>query len=244
MTVVDDLLLGLGDAPLRQCQVGPRSTAVWGRCMGLASLHQEVEQQAPPPGGSTRQLALQARSEDLVQAAVGVAAINALLHGDGATAPHLEPGNAYQLILERGAGRRVTVVGHFPFVERLRPHVDALWVLELDPAPGDLPASAASEVIPRSDVVAITGSALVNHTLDALLELARGTFVLVLGPTTPLSPVLFDHGVAALGGTVVEHPELMLRQVADGVSFRHLQGVRQVIWHRDRRAQGSKMGPR
>lgn len=58
-------------------------------------------------------------------------------------------------------------------------------------------AEAASDLIPQADVVAITGSALINHTLDRLLSLAkRQATVPVLGPSTPLSPVLFEYGAS------------------------------------------------
>jgi uncharacterized protein (DUF4213/DUF364 family) len=54
--------------------------------------------------------------------------------------------------------------------------------------------------------------------------------VLVLGPSTPLSPVLFDHGAHLLSGSVVEDIESVLRAVAQGANFRqvHRQGVRLV----------------
>jgi uncharacterized protein (DUF4213/DUF364 family) len=44
--------------------------------------------------------------------------------------------------------------------------------------------------------------------------------VLVLGPSTPLSPVLFDHGAHLLSGSVVEDIESVLRAVAQGANFR------------------------
>jgi uncharacterized protein (DUF4213/DUF364 family) len=124
------------------------------------------------------------------------------------------------------------VVGHFPFVEALRRRARHLTVLELSPREGDLPAAAAADEIPAADLVAITGTSLVNHTLDALLELARGKPVLLLGPSTPLSPLLFERGIWALCGSLAADPVAVLAWVRAGLSFRHCPGLRRVVLRR------------
>jgi uncharacterized protein (DUF4213/DUF364 family) len=125
----------------------------------------------------------------------------------------------------------VAVVGHFPFLPRLREAARALWVLEQRPGPGELPATAAPEVIPRADVVAITSSTLINHTLDGLLGLCRSdAFVMLLGPTTPLSAILFDYGIHILSGVRVVDEAALLRTVGEGAIFRQVEGVRRVTW--------------
>jgi uncharacterized protein (DUF4213/DUF364 family) len=109
--------------------------------------------------------------------------------------------------------------------------VGTLQVLEQQPQGKDLPAEAASKVIPRADVVAITGTTLINHTFEELMALCRPeALVLVLGPSTPLSPILFDYGVHLLSGSVVEDVEAVLRAVSQGANFRqvHQHGVRLV----------------
>ncbi|GAB4537623.1 MAG: hypothetical protein Kow0063_24630 [Anaerolineae bacterium] len=139
--------------------------------------------------------------------------------------------NAEQVIARHGAGKRVAVVGHFPFIPRLREQVGKLWVLELRPVGDDLPADAAADVIPQADVLAITGTTLLNRTFEGLMALRRPeALVLVLGPSTPLSPVLFEHGVHILSGSVVEDTASVLRAVSQGANFRqiHQQGVRLV----------------
>jgi uncharacterized protein (DUF4213/DUF364 family) len=79
--------------------------------------------------------------------------------------------------------------------------------------------------------VAITGATLVNRTLDELPSLCRpGAVVLVLGPSTPVSTVLFDHGVELVSGCVVEDLEPVLETVCQGGGFRQIRrrGVRLV----------------
>ena len=127
------------------------------------------------------------------------------------------------------------MIGSFPFVPRLRPRVGELLVLEQNPGSDELPASDAPEVLPRADVVAITGMTFVNHTLEDLLALcAPGATVLVMGATTPLSPVLFDHGVDILSGSLVTEIEPVLHAVQQGATFRqiHKAGVQLVTLQR------------
>ena len=84
--------------------------------------------------------------------------------------------------------------------------------------------------------MAITSTALVNHTLQQLLELVRQErepFVLLLGPSTPLTPALFDHGIHALGGSIADRPEAVLRHVSEGVCFRFVDGLRHVLMTRE-----------
>lgn len=65
----------------------------------------------------------------------------------------MDPGpelNAEDVIAELGAGKRVALIGHFPFVPRLRERVGTVWVLEQEPRGEDLPAGAAREVVPAA----------------------------------------------------------------------------------------------
>jgi len=120
-------------------------------------------------------------------------------------------------------------VGHFPFIPRVREYSKEVWVIEKNPKEGDLDEAEADHLIPQADVVAITGTALTNHTLDHLLELCHpGTYVIMLGDTAPLSSVLFDYGVDAISGTRVADPELALRCVSQGANFRQIKGVKRL----------------
>ena len=80
-------------------------------------------------------------------------------------------------------------------------------------------------------MVALTGTTLINRTFDGLMALCRpDAQVAVLGPSTPLSPILFDHGVRIIFGALVRDEESVLRAVSQGANFRqlHQQGVRLV----------------
>ena len=137
--------------------------------------------------------------------------------------------NAADLILEKGEGRRITIVGHFPFLPRVKEKSKELWVIEKNPMEGDFDESQAEHLIPSADVVAITGTSLTNHTLVNLLSLCRReAFVILLGDTAPLSPLLFEYGVDAVSGTKVVDPELTLKCVSQGANFRQIRGTKRL----------------
>jgi uncharacterized protein (DUF4213/DUF364 family) len=175
---------------------------------------------------SAQDLTRLAYSASILEAAVGMAAINSLIEVDTGACLEL---NAAELIMEKGKGKRVAIVGHFPFIPRVREAAARLWVIEKNPRGDDLEEDAADRVIPQADVVAITGTALTNHTLDSLLGLCDPrAFVVLLGDTAPLSPVLFDYGVDAVSGTRVLDPGLVLRCVSEGANFRQIRGTQRL----------------
>lgn len=243
MGVLEDLLASLPpeETPPRDLCIGAFWTVVWGeRGCGLAATQRDKEVPHGQPlvrwaghllEHSVGELASLVLSDRLTEAALGMAAANALLPVDLARCTEE---NAAEVIAQRGAGKHVAIVGHFPFVGRLRPVVRSLSVLELRPQPGDLEASRAVEVLPQADVVALTGTTLLNKTFEDLRRLWKpGAFVLMLGPTTPLSPVLFDYGVDMLAGAVVMDPPVALRHAAEGSIFRQMRGVRLVTLARE-----------
>jgi hypothetical protein len=178
------------------------------------------------------ELAALVQEEKLSLASVGVAATNALLPQEPQRWKEL---NAEEVIAKHGKGKSVALVGHFPFISRLRSQVRELNVLEQQPQPGDLHANFAGEVIPKADLVAITGTTLINHTLDELLALCSpDAVVILLGPSTFLSPILFDYGIDLLCGSVVANIEPVLKTVQQGGNFRqvHRAGVRLVSMSR------------
>ncbi|MGB2895286.1 MAG: DUF364 domain-containing protein, partial [Anaerolineales bacterium] len=205
----------------------------------LSEPHKRGEPTVPEAGDLTRYtgrelIKLGLADDKPVLASIGVAALNALLPDH----PHerVDEEQAESLLARYGANRTVVLIGHFPFVPRLRDRVGELQVLELRPRQGDLPADMASEVLPQADVVAITSMALINRTLESLLKLcAPHALVVMLGPSTPMSPVLFEYGIDILAGSKVIDIEGVLSAVCQGGNFRqvHRAGVKLVTQKRE-----------
>lgn len=172
MPIIEDLLGSLReDGPVSDICVGAFWTAVVSRRCGLAStLHDESYYHHSPvrEAGhllerSALELAAMARSDNTLEASIGMAAINSLLEVDEEACVEL---NAEEIIRERGRGKRIAIVGHFPFVPRIRTCAKELSVLELRPHGDDLSAEQAPAVLPQAEVVAITGTSLTNHTFE------------------------------------------------------------------------------
>jgi uncharacterized protein (DUF4213/DUF364 family) len=233
MSILDDLLARLpDDASVRSVLVGAHWTVVCSRNCGLASTitgdkphaHEHVRDVGRLHLKSARELAEYARSDNPLEASLGMATINSLLEVDERNAVEI---NAGEVLADQGRGKNVALVGHFPFIPKLREQVGQLWVIEQRPSEGEYPAKAAPDLIPQANVVAITGTALINHTLDDLLALCRpDAQVLVLGPSTPPSPVLFEHGATIISGARVVDEAAVMRTVSQGATFQQVEGVR------------------
>jgi len=242
MKILDDLMSILDfDAPVRDIRQGIFHTGVLTRSCGLAAtLPRDALRQEPPmvkdPGRllekSSQELARLAYSESILEAAIGMATINSLLEVNENSCIEL---NAAELIIEKGAQKNIAIVGHFPFISRIRKLSNKIWVIEKNPQKGDFGEAEADNLIPGADVVALTGTAITNHTLEHLLGLCRpDAYVILLGDTAPLSPVLFDHGLDALSGTRVADSEWALQCVSQGANFRQIRGVKRLTMLKER----------
>lgn len=230
----------LPDNPVREVRIGLHWTAVvvekdGGPQCGLASTL-EVDHNhtgvptVPDPGHLASLPALELvewiHSEIPLRRSVGCAAINAIIPQDPS---RWVDQNAEGAILEHGRGKKSVLIGHFPFADNLRVELEDFTVLDLNPSGEDLPASAAPDVLPDADLVAITGMTFINHTLPGLLDLCKpDAYILILGPSTPLSPVLAEFGVNLLAGSIVEDIPAVLAALGQGANFRqvHQAGVR------------------
>ena len=155
-----------------------------------------------------------------------MATINSLLEVDESICIEL---NAAELIMEKGKDKRVSVVGHFPFIPRIKKTAKELWVIDKNPSEGDFCEAEAERLIPKADVVAITGTAFTNHTMHLLLRLCSAkAYVIVLGDTAPLSTILFDYGIDAISGTRANDAKFALQCVSQGANFRQIKGVKRL----------------
>jgi uncharacterized protein (DUF4213/DUF364 family) len=240
MGALDDLISSLSeDSVVREVHICVFWTAVVSKHCGLASTFHEPHPYHRPVRNvgsltqlSALQLAQYARSDNVLEASIGMAAINSLMEID--EAKYIEE-NAFDILALKGRGKNVAIVGRFPWIPKLRSIARTLWVIEQRPQEGELPAEAAEEVLPQADVVGITGASFINHTVERLLDLSKNRFVVMLGPTTPLSPVLFDYGVDVLAGVKVVEADKTIRSISQGAIFSQVEGVKLVTIAKERK---------
>lgn len=170
---------------------------------------------------SALDLAQLALSDSPTEISIGWAAINALIPNQDYAQADIK---TEQYLRKNAKEKKVVIVGHFPFVDTLRNDIKDLTVLELKPKEGDLPAEFAEKVLPDADIAVITATTLANHTFTSLMGFINpNTLVMLVGPSTPMSPVLFEYGVDILSGTYVSDPDKAMKWISQGCSFHQLK---------------------
>lgn len=189
-----------------------------------------------------------------IRRAVGIATLNALAALCWDRRPHpdvtLQTGIDAFDAADIRPGQQVVVVGAFvPFLRQLKRRQQPYLVLEQNPGvlkpeemPFYRPAEQAAMVVPQADVLLITGTTLLNDTLDAILASARpDACKVVVGPTVGLVPDAYlRRGCDVLGGIRVTDPDAFLDVLAEGGSGYHFFGrSAEKIVLRARRPAGS-----
>lgn len=156
------------------------------------------------------------KSPDVTACAVGLATLNALINPPAAAVE-----SDILDLLPVSPEDTVGMIGYFgPLVDSIKKRARALHIFERQPDPeyGILPESASQDLLPKCQVVILSATTLLNHTIDTLLDLSKtAREIAVLGPSTPFLPEIFSrHGVTMLSGIQVVDSTQVLRIVSEG----------------------------
>jgi len=173
-------------------------------------------------GRSLREVASLCKSWDFFLASIGTAALNAWFNniyrllgtsagpridasaGMKDKVTYIDSGNTFYEYAEAFKNKKTAIIGHFRILDtELFESCSQVSVLERHPHGSDLPDSACEYILPEADLVFITGTAFINKTLPRLLELSLDAHTIVIGPTTPMSPVLFEYGINEAAGLLL-----------------------------------------
>ena len=220
-----DVLAIAADHRVADIRVGLGYTAVAledGRC-GLAfTLHEKeyesctvIAEAGTLAGRNASELISWIKQPDETACAIGLATANALID-----IPPAATKTDVLDLLPVGPEDAVGMIGYFgPLVSSIRGRARILNIFERKAIPelGVLPDSAAVDVLPECQIVVISATTLLNHTLDGLLELCkRAREIAILGPSTPFLPGPFiRRGVTLLSGIQVVDAPRVLRIVSE-----------------------------
>lgn len=177
-------------------------------------------------------------SSSPMKKALAIAVLNAL----SSTCWKINPPQDYEIILGSDPlddvvfpkETRVVVIGALiPYFKMLKKQGLPFSILELDPRTLKeeemefyIPPENADSVIQEADYLIITGTTLINDTLESILDKAPDyAQIVVVGPTASMLPdAFFQRGVTALGGIAVTQPDNLLDVLAEAGSGYHFYG--------------------
>lgn len=223
----------LADKRVQEVRIGNQLVGVLldsgelGAAYALPGERRIVEPVFPDPapfiGMPAADLAARLLEPDLVSRALGLAVCNAVAQSDPsrcledpdvATTVPVRPTDTVGLIgLIHSMHRRLAGwAAHLIVFDR-----------SLEGEPGIRPVEQQPELLPLCDVVFVTGSAVTNGTLEAVLPwCTKAREVVVIGPSTPLYPEVFaDTGVTVIAGAtwLPQHHARALEGIAAGLGF-------------------------
>jgi uncharacterized protein (DUF4213/DUF364 family) len=173
---------------------------------------------------------------NVVKSAIGVATLNAVSQLILESANGME----YQLIRDRDGfnllniepHETVSLIGAFgPYIRRLKMMGNPFFIIEknsqtlrLDEMKYYKPESEMRDALEKSGVAILTGTSIVNHTIDHILFLLRnGIRTAIIGPTASMIPdAFFKRGVHVMAGIQISNPDLMIKILKQGGSGYHL----------------------
>lgn len=173
---------------------------------------------------------------NVLKSAIGVATLNALsqliIETDDKPEYQIVKGVDGFDLLKIQPEETVSLIGAFgPYIRRLKMMGNPLFIIEKNPKtlrPDEMKYFKSESEMPsafkKSDVVVITGTAIVNHTIDTIFSaITNGKRTAIIGPTASMIPdAFFKRGVHVMAGVRILNSDLMIKILKQGGSAYHL----------------------
>jgi len=210
------------DYKVENITVGIWWTCVLSKYCGMASVYKigkEIKNAGRLEEMTTSQLAEYLKSWNLMEAGVGLAAINSVIDPPA----NAKKDDAFEIAVEVGKGKKIVMVGKFPRTERFKKEAREFIVLELnpnliDPDEGVLPATASESVIEDADVLIMTATTITNKSVDRLVQLGKKAFKILVGPSTPMLKDLLEY-FDVLAGVKIKDPYAVMKRISQGFTW-------------------------
>ena len=237
---IDDLVIGIfftgvklstGHAGVAFTPIGEIPEAVC--CPTSAARMPQAGKLRGTPVSETLKYAL---DPNVLKSAIGIATLNALsrwmIESEDETDYHIvKEADGFDL-LKIEPRETISLIGAFaPYIRRLKMMGNPFFIIEkraqtlrLDEMKYFKPDSEMRNALEKSGVVIITGTAIVNHTIDHILSFVRnGIRAAIIGPTASMIPdAFFKRGITTVAGIHILDPDLMIKILKEGGSAYHL----------------------
>lgn len=228
MDIYEDLILSVRedfDTKIEKLCVGIRWIAVLTKKVGISVTYDNNKNQTglEDAGNFDNKKAIELleflKTYDTLKVGIGLATLNSLIKPP----KEYELINIFDYLVEKAKDKRVVFIGHFEDIKKLQGVTKEIIIIERKPKEGDFLDTFQEYLIPKGDIIAITGSTFVNKSIKRILELSKGKYVIVFGPSTPLSPILFDYGVDMIGGIVSKDNLKVFNIISQGGSIKNFK---------------------
>lgn len=218
--IYDEILESLDrDLEIREIHIGSSWVATVledGNCGICAKLYDRPTASVEDLLGKKRKAHLLGKElvrDDPFLAVLSLSAINACLNTTGRVSDFHAAADQDTCCMQGFdvAGKKVAVIGH---MSRTRDqilkelHPEQVYMFDMDPARGDLPVEKEPELLPECEAVVITGTTLINHTIEEILQWSGDAVHIFTGPSVPFLPDF--NSIDQIHGMVLSETEEFL----------------------------------
>ncbi|MBC7194268.1 MAG: DUF364 domain-containing protein [Caldisericia bacterium] len=234
MDIYEDLISSVRDqfeSEVKDLVIGVRWIGVKTNKVGISITFDNnkhmtgIEEAGEFVGKKSEELLEYIKTFDTLKIGIGLATLNSLIE----TPKNYEIINIFDYLVEKGRDKRIVFIGHFEDVQKLKGVAKELIILERKPKDEDFLDTFQEYLIPKGDIIAITGSTFANKSIKRILELSKGKYTIVFGPSTPLSTVLFDYGVDIIGGILIKDGNKVFNIISQGGSIKNFKNYVEFI---------------
>jgi len=235
--IIEEGILKSQDEIIRELFIGVFLTYARSKNYGMAYTYRDslkpahllpnIRYRGSLRGMKAREIIPFIKSENTMEVSIGLAVLNSVLQTP-ADAVELE--NFGDYLISESRGKKVAMIGYFPFMERVKNAADKFYLFEktLDSQDAEKDLILLSD----ADILITTGTIIINHSIEEILRKAENCRVIIVGPSAPFSSVLFDFGIDEIISISVENPRLMINSLSEGVIVPELRGVKFFCWKR------------
>lgn len=112
--------------------------------------------------------------------------------------------------------RKVLMVEGVTYEDSRYRNICKLSVIKEEPLQGDYPTTALEYLIHENSFIYLSGTCLVNKTIERILTISKAKQVILDGIDVPIAPLLLSEGVTRLVGFIVDDIDRCITYIKQG----------------------------